>query len=71
MAGSTRKQLARGITSVAAGAALLVSFPADGTGQGIPCDASVAAPPGAARDTDFGGERPRFERNPAATPTSS
>ena len=44
MAGSTRKQLARGITSVAAGAALLVSFPADGTGQGIPCDASVAAP---------------------------
>ena len=44
MAGSTRRQLVAGITSIAVGAALLVSFPADGVGQGIPCDASLAPP---------------------------
>ena len=44
MARSTRKQLSGGITTIAVGAALLASFPADGAGQGIPCDASLAAP---------------------------
>lgn len=42
MAGSTRTQLSRWSASVAVGAAVLASFPADGTAQGIPCDAGLA-----------------------------
>ena len=43
MAQSTRRQLPKWVTSIAVGAGLLASFPSDGTGQGIACDADQIA----------------------------
>ena len=43
MAQSTRRQLPKWVTSIAVGAGLVASFPSDGAGQGIACDADQIA----------------------------